>query len=258
LPQCAGASTSGQDIRIAIPRDAAFGFYYPDDLEAFERAGATLCFFDTLANARLPDADGLFIGGGFPETQAARLAANTALRGDIAEKLRAGLPAYAECGGLMYLTRSIRWKGETHDMVGVIPADAVMHDRPQGRGLVVLEETPDFPWPRAGTRPAIRIPAHEFHYAALANLAPGLRYAFRMVRGAGIADRRDGIVLGNLLAGFSHLRASAGSPWVERFVSFVRERRDAMGCGAGARCLARHETHTVAAEPQGGLGLSAR
>lgn len=213
-------------IRIAIPRDAAFGFYYADDLEAFERGGAALSFFDTLSDARLPDADGLFIGGGFPETQAARLAANASLRADIARALRSGLPCYAECGGLMYLSRSIQWHGETHEMVGVIPADAVMHERPQGRGLVLLEETADFPWPRqAPASTAARIPAHEFHYAALTNLAPGMRFAFRMVRGTGIGDGHDGVVLGNVVAGFSHLRASTTNPWVERFMDFVRGQR---------------------------------
>ena len=126
-----------------MARDTAFGFYYADDLEALERAGADCVFFDTLADGRLPEADALLIGGGFPETQAARLAANTALRADIRQAISRGLPVYAECGGLMYLTRSITWRGVTHAMVGAIPADTVMHERPQGHGLVMLEETGD-------------------------------------------------------------------------------------------------------------------
>jgi cobyrinic acid a,c-diamide synthase len=213
-----------RDVRIAIARDRAFGFYYPDDLETFERLGAKLCFFDTLADSRLPDVDGLFIGGGFPETQAAQLEANAPLRADIASKIRLGLPAYAECGGMMYLARSIRWGGASYEMAGVIPADAVMHAKPQGRGLAVIEETPDAPWPRAAS-PAGGIPAHEFHYASLENLDPSLRYAYNVVRGTGIAAGRDGIVSGNLLASFCHLRSSAGNPWVERFLRFVREQR---------------------------------
>lgn len=209
------------DVRIAVARDSAFGFYYPDDLEAFERAGAKLCFFDALSDSRLPDADGLFIGGGFPETQAAQLEANASLRADIARKIRAGLPAYAECGGMMYLARSIRWGEASHEMVGVIPADAVMHARPQGRGLALLEETADAPWPVSPRGPA-KIPAHEFHYATLENLDPALRFAYKVQRGAGIGKGRDGIVLGNLLANFCHLRATAANPWVERFLHFVR------------------------------------
>lgn len=222
-------SASGRDekidIRIAVARDAAFGFYYADDLEAFKRAGVELVFFDALTDSRLPNVDGLFIGGGFPETQAARLSENAALRSDIAAKLRGGLPAYAECGGLMYLCRSIRWGDESHDMVGVVPADAIMHARPQGRGLVALKETADFPWPQVDNTSLTTIPAHEFHYAALANVEPGLHFAFQMVRGAGIGDGHDGIVLHNLLAGFSHLRMCTGNPWVERFAAFVRAKK---------------------------------
>ncbi len=214
------------DISIAIARDSAFGFYYPDDLEAFERAGAKLRFFDALSDSRLPDADGLFIGGGFPETQAAQLEANASLRADIGHKIRLGLPAYAECGGMMYLSRSIRWRDASYEMAGVIPADAVMHARPQGRGLAVLEETAHAPWPSGGASegPA-RIPAHEFHYASLENLDPSLHFAYKVLRGAGIARGQDGIVLGNLLANFSHLRTTANNPWVDRFVHFVRARR---------------------------------
>jgi len=215
-----------QDVRIAIARDNAFGFYYPDDLEAFERLGAKLCFFDALADSRLPDADGLFIGGGFPETQAAQLEANASLRADIAHKIRCGLPTYAECGGMMYLARSIRWRDASYEMAGIIPAGAVMHARPQGRGLAVLEETSSAPWPAAaGTTGPARIPAHEFHYASLENLDPSLRYAYKVLRGTGISDGRDGIVLGNLLANFSHLRATGDNPWVARFLHFVRAQR---------------------------------
>jgi len=217
-------AAAGQDVRIAIARDSAFGFYYPDDLETFECLGAKLCFFDALSDSRLPEADGLFIGGGFPETQAAQLEANTALRADIAQKIRLGLPAYAECGGMMYLARSIRWGEASYAMAGVIPADAVMHARPQGRGLAVLEETANAPWPAGSSEPS-RIPAHEFHHASLENLDPSLRFAYKVLRGAGIGGGRDGIVLGNLLANFCHLRSSAGNPWVDRFLRFVRAQR---------------------------------
>lgn len=213
-------------IRIAIAHDAAFGFYYPDDLEEFERLGAELHVFNALTAPRLPDVDGLFIGGGFPETQAEKLSANTALRLDIARQLRTGLPAYAECGGMMYLARSLRWRGQTHEMVGVIPADAVMHDRPQGRGLVVLEETQHMPWPKINAvRTPDRIPAHEFHYSSLENLPADARFAYRMLRGTGIRSQCDGLLIGNLLANFSHLRTTAANPWIERFLTFVRAKK---------------------------------
>ena len=212
------------DVTIAVARDAAFGFYYPDDLEALERAGARLRFFDALTDPAVPDTDGLLIGGGFPETHLAQLEANEPLRRDIAQRIRAGLPTYAECGGLMYLTRSISWRGETRRMVGVVPADTVVRPTAQGRGLVVLEETADAPWggPAAAAAP---VAAHEFHYGALENVAPDLRFAYRMRRGYGIDGRHDGIVIGNLLANFAHLRDTSRNHWADRFVTFVRAHR---------------------------------
>ena len=218
------------ELRIAVARDTAFGFYYPDDLEALEEAGADLVFFDALRDAQFPQADGLFIGGGFPETQMQALAANKGMRAQVRRAAEAGLPIYAECGGLMYLTRSITWGSEVHEMVGFIPADTVMHATPQGRGLVVLEETDALPWPRAD-RPGIAagrrsIPAHEFHYAALERLDPATRFAYRVVRGRGIDGLHDGIVKGNVLASFSHLRSTMRSGyWADRFVAFVRARK---------------------------------
>jgi cobyrinic acid a,c-diamide synthase len=218
------------DLRIAVARDTAFGFYYPDDLEALEKAGAELVFFNALRDARLPEADGLFIGGGFPETQMATLAANQELKARIRQAAQGGLPIYAECGGLMYLTRSIAWGEQVHEMVGFIPADTVMHATPQGRGLVVLEETGASPWPSADKSAAAgsRIPAHEFHHAALERLDPATRFAYRVIRGHGIDGRHDGIVKGNMLAGFCHLRSTARSGyWVRQFVAFVRARKNA-------------------------------
>ena len=212
------------DLRIGIARDAAFGFYYPGDLEAFGKAGAELVPIDTLTDAQLPAIDGLFIGGGFPETQMQALAANASLRSSIKQAIDDGLPVYAECGGLMYLTRSLSWHGERCAMVGAIPADTVMHARPQGRGYVRLAETADMPW-RGGPQ-GVEIPAHEFHYSALENLEGDFRYAYEVKRGTGINGRHDGLVHRNLLACYSHLRDVEGNHWVRRFVEFVRRHRE--------------------------------
>ena len=210
------------DLRIAVIRDAAFGFYYADDLEALRQAGAELLFVDALRDAKLPDAvDGLFIGGGFPETQASALEANVGFRADVAAKAKAGLPIYAECGGLMYLSRSIIWNGERRDMVGIIPGDAVMHARPQGRGYVRLRETTDFPWPRLEAGPGIT-PAHEFHHSRIENLTGEMRFAYEVVRGAGMGQHRDGLIVGNMLANYAHMRSVGASPWAPRFAAFCR------------------------------------
>lgn len=214
-----------RDVRVAVARDAAFGFYYADDLEALERAGADLVFIDLMRDEKLPPVDALFIGGGFPETHAAALAANRSMRADVRAAILSGLPTYAECGGLMYMTRSIAFGGETHAMVGVIPADTVVGDRPQGRGLVVLEETADAPWPFRPERPSI--PAHEFHHGALHNVDPDCRFAYRMRRGYGVDGHRDGIVVCNLLASFSHLRDTSRHHWARRFIAFARRVRGA-------------------------------
>jgi cobyrinic acid a,c-diamide synthase len=215
---------SNPDIRIAIARDRAFGFYYADDLEALAAARAELVPFDTLSDSALPDVDGVLFGGGFPETQMAGLEANASLRAGIKTALQAGLPAYAECGGLMYLCRSLAWNGERREMVGAIPADAVMNARPQGRGYASLEERPALPWPKArsGSRGMTALPAHEFHYASLQNLPTETVFAYDVSRGVGIDGRHDGIVIGNLLANFIHLRDTAANHWTARFAAFVR------------------------------------
>jgi cobyrinic acid a,c-diamide synthase len=209
------------DIRIGIARDAAFGFYYPDDLEAFQQAGAELVQIDTLHDEHLPDIDGLFIGGGFPETQMEALEANHSLRSEIRKKIEAGLPVYAECGGLMYLSRSIAWQEKCCEMVGVIPADTVMHQRPQGRGYVRLAETDNTPWP--GKTENETICAHEFHYSSLENIQPDIQYAYNVKRGYGIDGKHDGIFLHNVFACYTHLRDVSQNHWVRRFVEFVRD-----------------------------------
>ncbi len=214
-------------LRVGISRDAAFGFYYPGDLDALRRHGAELLPIDTLNDAALPERlDGLLLGGGFPETQAAALAANAPLRTAIREAIEAGLPTYAECGGLMYLSRAIHWQGQRHEMVGVIPAEAVMEGKPQGRGYVELQETEQAPWPSDTGG----FPAHEFHYSRLEGLPrplpEGFGYAYELQRGSGIDGRHDGLVYKNLLANYCHLRDVRGNAWTARFIDFIKRRKE--------------------------------
>jgi cobyrinic acid a,c-diamide synthase len=214
-------------LRVGIARDRAFGFYYPGDLEAFRQAGAELVDIDTLRAPQLPDIDALFIGGGFPERHAAALSQNSSLRESIRNAIDAGLPTYAECGGLMYLARSLSWNGANHAMVGVLDAQVVMHERPQGRGYVVLEEDRErHPWP---LRPAggAALQAHEFHYSALQGLGADARYAYRVLRGNGMGQQQDGYVYRNLLASYTHLRNTAANPWVKRFLQFAQQHKSA-------------------------------
>jgi cobyrinic acid a,c-diamide synthase len=213
-------------VRIGYARDRAFGFYYPDDLQTLERLGAELVPFDTLNDPHLPAVDGLFLGGGFPEIAITELEANASLRGEIRQFIENGGPVYAECGGLMYLARSLTWKEKSGRMVGAVPADAVMHERPRGRGYVRLRATGAAPWSptdEAGQE----IPAHEFHYSSLENLDPDVTYAYEVVRGAGIDGRHDGIVYKNMLANYTHMRNVGHNRWAEQFLAHVKDLKNA-------------------------------
>lgn len=224
LPRSGRGDLEVNPIKIGIARDAAFAFYYPGDLEALRAAGAELVPIDTLHDAELPEVDALLIGGGFPEIFMQQLEANISLRRHIRRAIEAGMPAYAECGGLMYLARSLSWRGRRCEMAGVIPGDVVMHDRPRGRGYVVLRESGQGPWPTTGSGEApAEIHAHEFHYSSLENLPSDTVYAYDVLRGAGIDGKHDGIVHRNLCACYAHLRDLENNRWAARFVDFVRQ-----------------------------------
>ena len=216
-----GVDDSGETLRIGYSRDRAFGFYYPDDLQAMEVAGAELIPFDTLQDPHLPEVDGLFLGGGFPEVVMAELEANRSLRDEIHRFIKNGGPVYAECGGLMYLARSLTWQGKSCEMVGIIPGDAVMYERPQGRGYVRLRETGRAPW-AAEDGQQRELAGHEFHYSALENLEPGITFAYDVLRGYGVDGKHDGIVYKNMLANYAHMRNVGGNRWVEQFIAQVK------------------------------------
>ena len=214
------AAARQPDVNIGIVENAAFGFYYPDDLDAFAKAGANLIRIDNLTDTALPRLDGLFIGGGFPETHMSALESNETFRRQLAQAIDKGLPVYAECGGLMYLARSIEWHQVKHDMVGAIPADIVMESKPQGRGYVQLRETADGLWPATSGK---TIAAHEFHYSRFLNLPKDARFAFQVLRGNGIDGKHDGYIRNNMLACYTHQRNTRNNDWVVRFVEFVRQ-----------------------------------
>ena len=213
-----------QKARLAIFRDRAFTFYYPENLEALEAAGAELVFVDALRDPVLPACDGLIIGGGFPEMFMAELAANVSLRQSVKAAAEAGLPIYAECGGLMYLARRIRWGEQSAEMAGVLPCDVEMSGRPQGHGYVeavVDAANPFFP---VGT--VLR--GHEFHNSRLIPHVPGacevpgtpdgVRTAYRLARGNGIGGGRDALVYRNVLASYTHLHAAGAPDWAAALV----------------------------------------
>ena len=207
-------------ITIAVAKDSVFGFYYQDDIDKFAALGVKLVYFNTLKDARLPKADALFIGGGFPEMRLEALSANQSLLHDIKLKIQAGLPSYAECGGLMYLSRKITHQGKSYTMAGVIEADTLMTKKPIGRGYVQLAPTKDHPWNGV----ASKIYAHEFHYSKLQNISPNTRYAYRVKRGVGVDNQQDGILKHNLLATYTHFRSVGNNHWVKQFVNFIQQK----------------------------------
>lgn len=206
-------------LRIAIARDPAFGFYYADDLLRFSELGVELVEFNTLTDISLPsNIDALFIGGGFPETHLGALSQNISLLSDIKNQIQQGLPSYAECGGLMYLSQSISYQGEKKSMVGIIESDVTLHPTPKGRGYIQLKPTKDHPW---GINDET-LSGHEFHYSSLDENISNQEYAYNMIRGTGINSKNDGIIRYNLLANYCHLRQTDQCHWIDQFVQFIK------------------------------------
>lgn len=211
-------------IRLGVAQDQAFTFYYPENFEALQAAGVQLVPFSPLADSELPEVDGLFIGGGFPEVFMAELEANSRLRGAIRGAIERNMPVYAECGGLMYLSRAMSWQGRSREMVGALPCDIVMHEKPRGHGYMKLQATGAGDWFSQG----LKLKGHEFHYSEVVNLGD-VQFAYRVERGSGVDGEHDGILYRNVLASYTHLH-SLGSPgWAEGFVDFVRRARAARG-----------------------------
>ena len=216
-PPPATPPAASERLRVGIAHDQAFGFYYAEDLDSLRAANVELVDIDTLQGHALPEIDGLIIGGGFPEMFMAELEGNATLRAQIRNVIEAGLPTYAECGGLMYLSRSLTWQGGTRQMVGVVPGDTVMHERPVGRGYARLQPTGDDRWQETDA-----ISAHEFHYSSLENLPADSIYAYQVKRGHGIDGEHDGYQQYNLLAGYVHRRGSGSQGWIAPFLNQVR------------------------------------
>jgi cobyrinic acid a,c-diamide synthase len=202
--------------RIGVFRDSAFTFYYPENLEALQRHGATLVEINSMEDEVLPPVDALYIGGGFPETHAEELAANVSLRSSVRESVSDGLPVYAECGGLIYLGDSIQVGGKSYPMAGVFPAEFSVEEKPQGHGYVIAEIDKPNPFFQKGT--VLR--GHEFHYARVCRYDPeGINTAFKVRRGVGFDGGRDGLVYKNVFASFCHIHALGAKGWAESFVN---------------------------------------
>lgn len=211
------AAPGAPRVRIGVLRDAAFSFYYPENLESLEAAGAELVPISPLADRELPAIDGLYAGGGFPEEHVRTLSANAPLRAALAAALADGLPAWAECGGLMYLARALVREGRHHPMVGALPIVVEHSSRPQGHGYMAATVDRPNPFFPVGTR----LLGHEFHHSRAIGPLGG-DTVLAVERGAGVGHGREGLAVGNLVATYMHLHALGTPDWAPALVGAAR------------------------------------
>jgi cobyrinic acid a,c-diamide synthase len=218
------------EVIIGIVRDSAFQFYYPENLEALEAAGARIVEISALEPRELPDLDALYIGGGFPETHAELLAGNSVFRASLLERAASGLPIYAECGGLMYLSHSIRIDKRVYPMAGVFPVETILERRPQGLGYARVRVTGANPFYPQG----VELSGHEFHYSRLVGLEEATdSCVFTVMRGHGMDGARDGIRRWNALGTYVHVHALGEPLWAEGLVNMARRFRCSRMVGYG-------------------------
>ncbi len=211
-----------EQVNIGIIQDAAFQFYYAGNLEALENEGATLIPINALTDMELPPLDGLYIGGGFPETNARELAANHGFREAMKREIVNGLPVYAECGGLIYLGDSIKMDGENYQMVGIFPVTFTMSEKPQAHGYTIFEVEKENPFYPVGAE----IKGHEFRYSIVQKWqGDNDCLTVKMKRGKGFIAGRDGLVFKNVFALYTHVHAFGTPQWAPGFVTRCRSRK---------------------------------
>ena len=215
------ALPTGEPVVIGVVRDSAFQFYYPENLEALKDNGAVIREISSFDDAPLNEVDALYIGGGFPETHLEVLAGNHGFRESLRREIEAGLPVYAECGGLMFLCRAIAHRQSFYPMVGVFPFDVELEAKPQGHGYTVMECVGENPYFPKGTE----IRGHEFHYSRIVGADAAYPYIFHLTKGHGIVAGRDGMCYKNVLASYSHIHAVGNERWAEALVRAARCRR---------------------------------
>lgn len=201
--------------RVAVAQDPAFCFYYPENLEAMEAAGAEVVPFSLLTSRGFPpETDAVYLGGGFPEVHAAGLADNAAVRKDLAAAAGEGVPMFAECGGLMMLSRNLQFEGNVYPMAGVLDLEIQQEARPQGHGYVLGRIDRENPWFERGTV----LKGHEFHYSRIIAGGDMERSVVELERGTGVGAGRDGIVKGRVWASYLHLHVYAVPEWLGAMV----------------------------------------
>jgi cobyrinic acid a,c-diamide synthase len=210
-----------EPLVIGVVRDSAFQFYYPENLEALQERGASIVEISSFERRSLPPLDALYIGGGFPETHLEVLAENKIFRQSLKKEIDAGLPVYAECGGLMFLCRDIVSHGNSFPVAGVFPYEVAMEKRPQGHGYTVLECVSDNPFYPKG----MSFKGHEFHYSRIVGIDGSAPFVFKLRKGHGIVAGWDGICYKRVLASYSHVHAVGNRFWADSMISAALEYR---------------------------------
>ncbi|MCV0431789.1 cobyrinate a,c-diamide synthase [Nitrosopumilus sp.] len=193
-------STKKTKTTIAVALDTSFNFYYQDNLEALRREGANLKFFSPVKDKKIPKCDGLYIGGGFPEILGNTLSKNQTMKKSIMKLSEDNLPIYAECGGLMYLTKSILSDNKKYKMIGIFDAETKMTKKMMlnyTKGKIISKNPI--------SEKLHRFQGHEFHYSQLDSVSSDSKFAYSLDVGQGIVKQRDGLIQDNTLASYGHL-----------------------------------------------------
>ncbi len=211
-----------QRVTIGILRDSAFQFYYPENIEALRVRGAEIIEINSLESNNLPNIDALYIGGGFPETNAERLAEARLFKTSVKSFVESGGPVYAECGGFMFLARELVVDHKKFPMVGVFAALSILRTRPQGLGYVELRARKDNPFFETGQT----LRGHEFHYSTMVLDGAGSHHRpFDMLRGYGLDGAHDGLCVKNALGLYSHIHALGEPSWADALIRKAQEFR---------------------------------
>ncbi len=210
-PVQSSSLTLPEPVTIGIVKDSAFQFYYPDNIDALKKHGANIVYISPLSQKEIPDdIHAIYMGGGFPETHAHQLAENQAFRDALKALSENGLPIYAECGGLIFLGKSIFLDGRTYPMSNILPVAFGLSNRPQGHGYTKVEVVNPNPFFEKGDI----LKGHEFRYSKILEIDfTDKDMAFRMERGKGIVNKKDGFFKNNTFGTYTHIHALGTVSW---------------------------------------------
>lgn len=217
------AEKGSSEVSIGVVKDAALWFYYPENIQALQHAGAQIKEVSLLEDEEWPQIDALYLGGGFPETQAEALSKNLQIKKLVYNLACKGLPIYAECGGLIYLCSQLKCNGISYPLAGVFPVSAYLHTKPRGHGYTRVKIIQSNPFHPLG----LEFTGHEFHYSNCNGTeTAGLCFCMQMLRGTGLHAAEDGLLFKNTLATYTHIHALGVPTWAPSFLRAAQQYKD--------------------------------